>query len=402
MVEKCSALCQNLQSLTGINMTPIYPDEQELFAQRLCPDRFCLGCPYGAKNEFNTHFYGLSEAYRWDGKFIYYCPMAMIFVAAAILSEDGGLAGGIIAGPIIMGEIEDSICYNEHPELRGDMEKIPRLSTVQVSQLAEMLCTMTGGLYYESFTAKRSYNQQQFLNAIYDMRENYMGDSEHYDYILTAETQLCKLISSHDRDGAQDLLDRLLGHIFFYHAGDLAEIKARTLELIVVISRSVIAGGAHVGDIFRYNTTYLQEITRCSSIDALSRWLSDIVQRFIAVSFDYTDIKHSDIVYKTMDYIRKNCLRKLSLEEIANAVYLSKAYLSNIFKQETGISITEFINRARIDYSKKLLRETSLSLVDIANECCFGDQSYFSRVFKKYEGMSPKKYRSSRAAFSQD
>ena len=38
-----------------------------------------------AVDEFNTHFYGLSEAYRWDGKFIYYCPMAMIFVAAAIL-----------------------------------------------------------------------------------------------------------------------------------------------------------------------------------------------------------------------------------------------------------------------------------------------------------------------------
>lgn len=402
MVEKCKTLCQNLQSLTGINTTPIYPDEQKLFAEMLCPDRFCLDCPYGSKNEFSTHFYGLSEAYRWDGKFIYYCPMAMIFVAAAILSEDGGLAGGIIAGPIIMGEIEDSICYTRHPELRGDMEKIPRLSTAQVSQLAEILCTMTGGLYYENFTAKRSYNQQQFLNVIYDMRENYMGESEHYDYILTAETQLCKLISNHDKAGAQDLLDRLLGHIFFYHAGDLAEIKARTLELIVVISRSVIAGGAHVGDIFRYNTTYLQEITRCSSIDALSRWLSGIVQRFIAVSFDYTDIKHSDIVYKAMDYIRKNCLRKLSLEEIANTVYLSKAYLSNIFKQETGISITEFINRARIDYSKKLLRETSLSLVDIANECCFGDQSYFSRVFKKYEGMSPKKYRSSRTAFSQD
>lgn len=170
----------------------------------------------------------------------------------------------------------------------------------------------------------------------------------------------------------------------------------------MVISRSVIAAGAHVGDIFRYNTTYLQEILSCSSIDALSRWLSDIVQRFIAVSFDYTDIKHSDIVYKTMDYIRKNCLRKISLEEIANEVYLSKAYLSNIFKQETGISITEFINRARIDYSKKLLRETSLSLVEIANECCFGDQSYFSRVFKKDEGMSPKKYRSSRGAFTPD
>ena len=52
-----------------------------------------------------------------------------------------------------------------------------------------------------------------------------------------------------------------------------------------------------------------------------------------------------------------------------------------------------YINQARVNHSKKLLTATAMPLIDIANECCFGDQSYFSRVFKKYQGVSPKKYR---------
>ncbi len=57
------------------------------------------------------------------------------------------------------------------------------------------------------------------------------------------------------------------------------------------------------------------------------------------------------------------------------------------------MGIIDYLNQARVAHSKKLLANTSMSLIDIANECSFGDQSYFSRVFKRYEGVSPKQYR---------
>ena len=393
MKEENAALCRALSSLTGVSVSPIYPDSPEQFYDEACAARFCRECPYQQKNEFNTHLYGLSEAYRWDGHFIYYCPKAMVFVAAAILDGSGSLGGGMIAGPIVMGDIQDITCYTEYPYSRSAIEQLPRMTTLQVRQLTLLLSASASSLHHSSFEQKRSYDQQQFLNAIYDMRSKYMDEKEHYDYILSAENQLCELIRKQDRAGSQDLLNRLLGHIFFYHAGNISDIKARTLELIVIISRSVISSGADVGDIFRYSAAYMQEIDHCDSVDQLSRWLSAVIEQFIAVSFDYADIRHSDIVFKTMDYIRSNCLRRITLEEIAGEVYLSKSYLSSIFKQETGMSITDYINQARVNHSKKLLTATAMPLIDIANECCFGDQSYFSRVFKKYQGVSPKKYR---------
>lgn len=89
MKEENAALCRALSSLTGVSVSPIYPDSPEQFYDEACAARFCRECPYQQKNEFNTHLYGLSEAYRWDGHFIYYCPKAMVFVAAALLDGSG-------------------------------------------------------------------------------------------------------------------------------------------------------------------------------------------------------------------------------------------------------------------------------------------------------------------------
>ena len=64
-----------------------------------------------------------------------------------------------------------------------------------------------------------------------------------------------------------------------------------------------------------------------------------------------------------------------------------------LVKQETGIGISEFTNQVRIEHSKKLLTTTDLSIAAIASECCFHDQSYYTKVFQKMVGVSPKKYR---------
>ena len=88
--------------------------------------------------------------------------------------------------------------------------------------------------------------------------------------------------------------------------------------------------------------------------------------------------------------------RELSLEEIARHVYFSRSYLSSLFKNETGSSLFAYINRVRVEKSKVLLLDESISLLDVAALCGFEDQSYFTKVFKKLVGVSPKRYRSSR------
>ncbi|MNI69561.1 Arabinose operon regulatory protein [compost metagenome] len=73
---------------------------------------------------------------------------------------------------------------------------------------------------------------------------------------------------------------------------------------------------------------------------------------------------------------------------------MTPKYLSQLFKKEVGITLTEYIQQAKIEEVKNLITFTSYPLTKISNMLNFSDQSYFTKVFKKYVGVTPKKYKS--------
>ena len=189
------------------------------------------------------------------------------------------------------------------------------------------------------------------------------------------------------------MLNEVLAHVYVYSNYDINSIKARMLELLVMLSRATIEAGADSNEVFRLSESYIRQIEGNNDVDQLAVWISDIVRRFIIQAFDLAQVKHSDVVFKITNYIKKNCQEKLTLDTLAREVYLSKSYLSSIFKEETGISLTDYITNVRIEKSKKLLTREGIAISEIAMLCGFKDQSYFSKVFKKETGISPKKFR---------
>jgi YesN/AraC family two-component response regulator len=173
-------------------------------------------------------------------------------------------------------------------------------------------------------------------------------------------------------------------------------IKARVLELIVVLSRAALEGGADTEQIFGLNYKYLNEINRFGTIEEITYWLSKIMGRFSECVFEMRDVKHADVIYKSINYIAGNYMRKISLEEVAAFVYLSPSYFSKIFKEETGTNFVTYLNNYRISVSKRLLMDNSIDIVDISNLVGYEDQSYFSKSFKKLTGVTPGKFRESR------
>ena len=74
-------------------------------------------------------------------------------------------------------------------------------------------------------------------------------------------------------------------------------------------------------------------------------------------------------------------------------VPLSPAYFSDLFKKETGSNFSEYLNKVRIDNAKLLLENDDLPLIEVSLLCGFEDQSYFTKIFKKLTGTTPKKYK---------
>lgn len=93
------------------------------------------------------------------------------------------------------------------------------------------------------------------------------------------------------------------------------------------------------------------------------------------------------------EWIRLNCHRELSLSDIAEAFHYNAEYLSGTYRRITGTTLTSKINRTRIELSKQLLSDRSVSIKEAAFSCGFSDEKYFLRVFRKYEGMTPEQFR---------
>ena len=101
----------------------------------------------------------------------------------------------------------------------------------------------------------------------------------------------------------------------------------------------------------------------------------------------------SQAVSSAKAFLRDNYTRRLTLSEIAGHVHLNPQYFSVLFKRETGCSVTDHLTTLRVERAKTLLKETLLPINEIARTVSYEDPDYFSRVFHKYCGLSPRQYR---------
>ncbi|MGI5895932.1 MAG: helix-turn-helix domain-containing protein [Oscillospiraceae bacterium] len=395
MLEQCKACARHL---TGLSLAPVWGVDvlQKKFLEQTgaAEGWFCSYCHKENCNPLNTCLYGCNEALRWNGKYIYYCPMGMVFVASPLCDEQGRLAFGLVAGPILMGEPED---YSEQDGIfADDLKLLPVFSTARVNNLAETMALLTTGISGRTHNLAGTviYEQEKVLNELYSAGQKFREGNTAYP--IDTEKKLQAMIYRKDKKGSQQLLNELLGHIYFVAEYDLDVMKARALELAVVISRATIEAGADLNEIFVCNENFIKEVERLSSVEEIGAWLSTLMHRFIDYSFDFSHIKHSDVVFKAAEYVKNHFAEKITLDDAAAYVCLSKSYLSRIFKEETGESLSSFINKVRIDKAKLMLLDNDSALVEVASECGFEDQSYFTKVFKRQVGVSPKRYRESR------
>ncbi|WP_372630032.1 helix-turn-helix domain-containing protein [Cohnella sp.] len=99
------------------------------------------------------------------------------------------------------------------------------------------------------------------------------------------------------------------------------------------------------------------------------------------------------IIYDIRDYLEREYMRKHSLKELSDRFYLSKEYISKMFKEEFGTNLFEYLANLKIERAKQMLTGSEAKLRQIVDELGFNDESHFSKTFKKHTGCPPKAYR---------
>lgn len=391
---------------TGLGTVVSLADGEPLAAFGAYNCETCRICRLAGKQRalcIQSHIYGMNEAERFGGKYVYFCPLGLTCFTSPIVGTDSTDAK-ITVGPFLMVDRQDYIHDDLLPrvqieydlrELTDEVEKLPVLPATRVEDLSSLLFMAVG--FMNNVWAASNMMELQESYSIQKQVSSYLsamkGEKQPPPYPFALENELLDSVTHLDRERANRCLNELLGYIFFALGGNLQVAKSRIYELLVLISRAAITGGADAQTMLMMTHDYSQIIPRISSMEELCSWLAKAMNRFMDNLFQFSDVKHANIIHQATRYIRAHYAEKLTLNSVAAQVYLSPTYFSRIFRQETGETFNAYLNAVRIEQSKKLLTDQSVRLIDISLMVGFDNQSYFTKVFKRITGMSPLQYR---------
>ena len=174
----------------------------------------------------------------------------------------------------------------------------------------------------------------------------------------------------------------------------LRQLKNTFIVTATLVSRAAIRGGMDVNDALSLSDAYIQKNELLSSVEAIENLQYHMV-------FDYTEKVEKIRLGKTptklltdiVNYVQKHLSEPVDIAALSKAMFISRTHLAVKFKKETGMTLTEFILKEKIEEGKRLLRYTDKPISAIAAYLGFSSQSHFANVFKKYANSSPNEYR---------
>jgi AraC-like DNA-binding protein/ligand-binding sensor protein len=373
---------------------------------RKCP--VCEAVGIEKTSRLNPNDYSMPDGGEFGEKYIFFCRFGLTFISSPIISYGGSIAN-ISAGPFFMTDIDDFIALElkEKKALKGEelkkvldlLGEIPNIVPKKVSALSNLL-SMTASQVSavsaenqmrETRSPDKGFNQNQLSR--YTLKSS--REKSFPEYPVKIEKRLLECIETSDRPGARKLLNQLLGHILFSSGEDFDRIKSEAYELLVLISRRAIDAGLPEDKVLRMNRHFWRNARAAVTIEELCLLLTGIVNRYIDAIFDFSDKKNVEIIHKAIEYIRQNYSGKISLEDVAKAVYISPTYFCKLFRKEMGCNFNTYVNQLRIEKSKQILLQSDSRIADVLSMVGFEDQSYFTKVFKRVAGVSPKYFRRS-------
>ena len=174
----------------------------------------------------------------------------------------------------------------------------------------------------------------------------------------------------------------------------LRHLKNTFISTVTLASRSAISGGMDPSDAIKMADGYIYKAELTNNADSIINLQYHAVKTFTekvnALKFGE---KQSRLVTEVANYIQHNLSKAITAQDIADAMFISRPYLSKKFREEAGITLTDFIRNQKIEEAKRLLKYTDKSLLAISVYLGFSSQSHFTHTFKKLTGVIPKEYR---------
>ncbi|MBO5303594.1 MAG: helix-turn-helix domain-containing protein [Lachnospiraceae bacterium] len=154
-------------------------------------------------------------------------------------------------------------------------------------------------------------------------------------------------------------------------------------------------GAVHPLHIDRISSNFAKKIELVTSENACYALIKEMIRKYCMLVKNHSLKGYSLLIRKVITQIDLDLTADLSLKAQSELLNVNSSYLSTLFKKETGLTLTEYVNRKRIEHAIFLLNTTNMQIQTAATYCGIPDVNYFTKIFKKMVGKTPKEYRDS-------
>ena len=160
-----------------------------------------------------------------------------------------------------------------------------------------------------------------------------------------------------------------------------------------LLRKAAETGGVHPIYIDRVSSDFAAKIERAAVVKEIYELMREMFSSYCRLVHKHSTQKYSAVVKSAVLMIDSDISAEISLRTLAEKLGITSGYLATVFKRETGKTVSEYIRDRRISHAVHLLRTTSLQIQTVAMHCGIMDVQYFSKLFKKQIGKTPKEYR---------
>ncbi|WP_019636898.1 helix-turn-helix transcriptional regulator [Paenibacillus fonticola] len=291
-------------------------------------------------------------------------------------------------------EIEKNV-LNFCEELISYINTICKMNvSVGISRMAESLKSVHS--IFEEIKISLSFRNLQEDNQIIEMKkmDSLLSSQDQGEYPFELEKEIIHAMRQRQQEEAIRLV-----HDFFAISNDRtrtvseAVIRQRAFKLLGAIFHIVLQSGM-IEDFINGSAHLYEKLYKLKEPEEISHWFE---RKVIIPIIEELSLKQDQrlqmVVQKVMHTLEANYTEDISLEACASDVNLNPSFLSKIFRDVSGWNFIDYLTHIRLSKAKELLIETDAKIKDVAEGVGYNQHSYFNRIFKKEEGITPSEFR---------
>ena len=196
-----------------------------------------------------------------------------------------------------------------------------------------------------------------------------------------------------DQTASSESMKSLLNFAVSFSETPLSQLKEYLSYINTFLSAKMMDTQVHPAYIFKQMHTFQLKINETVQAQELQHLPYEMVRKYCLLVKNFTHDNYSYLIRSVVNYINQHLSSELSLATLASEFGKNASYLSSEFKKEVGDTLTTYINKHRILASLRYFNTTDMSVAEVSNAVGYTDMGYFSRLFRKYVGQSPREYK---------